>query len=190
VLGSTGKAAEQMVKQIEAHAPQAALAARPPRRAHDFRPGLPGCHQLWNQLRRILQIRIHRHHRLRRTSLRDAGGKGTLEAKVAGEGDEQESRILVRLRPDQFGRAIVAAVVDENGAPVAAALAVKDRSQPEKEFRQHRLFVEDGRDDGDLRAWGRRTHARRRLMTPARIRRKRGEGGQARGDPRWIKRPA
>ena len=63
--------------------------------------------------------------------------------------DKFEARITGGLRAHELGRAVAAAIIDENRAPRAAGVGGEERREPRKQLGQHGLLVEHGGDDGD-----------------------------------------
>ena len=141
--------AEQAVEPVQRQPPQARLAAGTAHRAHHFRPVAPCRHQLGNDLGRILQIRIHRHHRVCRRGGGQAGGQRRLQSEISGKVDELETGIPRVLSGNQLDRPVLAAVVDEDRRPDAVGVRSEYRGQPRQQLRQDGLFVEDGNHDGD-----------------------------------------
>ena len=150
--GIIGEYPEELVEKIEGHPAQSGFAAGAPDCPHHFGAAAPGGHQLRNQLRRILQVSVHRHDGIGARRRSQAGGQGALETEVAREIDQLETRVAGMLLGDQGRGAVAAAVVHQNGRPDAAGLAIKDRGEPLEQLWQHRFLVVDRNDDGN-RGW-------------------------------------
>ena len=144
-----GQPAENGVKEIEADATQSGFGAGPPGAAHDLGAVAPGGDKFRDDLGRVLQVGIHGHDGIGRAGVREAGGEGALETEIPGKLHEFEARIAGGLGPEEFGRAILAAVVDQNGPPRAAVPAVKERGEPGAELGDNLLFVEDRNNQSD-----------------------------------------
>ena len=88
----------------------------------------PSRHHLRDAFGRILQVGIHGDDRLA-PGVGQAGGDGGLKTEVAAELEQHKARVPPRVAPDQFRRAVPAAVVDEQGLPLRRGVGVKDRGQ-------------------------------------------------------------
>ena len=142
--------AEELVEKVEAHAAEPGLGPGAAGGAHDFRAIAPGGHERRDDLGRVLQVGVHRHHGVGRARVREAGGEGGLEAEIARELDQLEARVARCLRADERGGRITAAVVHQHGGPGALArLRVEERGEPREELGTTACLVEDGDDDGD-----------------------------------------
>jgi hypothetical protein len=138
------------VKRVEPESSQAAFAPGTAHRAHHLGAGLPRGDEGGNHLRRVLEVRVHGHHRIGCGGMREPGGERALEAEVARQLDQLETRIVRHLRPDQLHGAIAAAIVHQDRPPDHLRIRIKQRTQPADELRQHGLLVEDRRHDRDL----------------------------------------
>jgi hypothetical protein len=141
--------AEHAVKQVHSRASNPGLLPRAADGEHHLGAVAPLFDQFRNKFRRILQVGVHRDDRVGVGGVRDAGGQRRLEAKVAGELDDLEPRILLLLGQEQFRRAVLAAVVDQHGAPLHPRVFFEQRRQPGECLRQHGFLIEHRHDDGD-----------------------------------------
>ena len=123
--GKIREPAKHGVKQVEADPPHARFGPRAPVAPDDFRAAPPRRDEFRNHFGRILQIGVHRHDRIRSATVRQPGGQRALKTEVARKLDQFEPGIPVRLRADQFGGPIPAAVVHQHCPPFAAVPGVE-----------------------------------------------------------------
>ena len=106
--------------------------------------------QLADLLRRVLQVGVERDDALAAHALEAGDDRHVLAVVRVEQHDARHVRPRGELVLQQRGRAVAAAVVDEDHF-VGDAERVERRIQPREQRRQPGLLVVDGDDDGELR---------------------------------------
>src|SRR4051812_22268347 len=109
---------------------------------------MPAFHQCWDQFRWILQVRIHCDDGIA-WCIGQSGSDRRLKTKISTKLDQRETRIAGGTGPDNFHRAVAAAIVHQNRGPLDLSLLIENSSQTLQEFGQYSLLVKDGNDDGN-----------------------------------------
>jgi hypothetical protein len=114
---------------------RAAFAAHP---VDDVAAGAPLGDQLADQLGRVLEVGVDRHHRVA-AAVVDAGGDGRLVSEVARQLDHLHPRVLLGEVAQELAGPVGGAVVDQDELELDP---VESRADALVEGRQHRLLVE------------------------------------------------
>ncbi|MNN32419.1 hypothetical protein D3C81_1461410 [compost metagenome] len=110
---------------------------------HHFKAFSPTLDHLHNDLGRVLQISVDRHHDLPVRDLQ-TGGQRCFFAEVAAQIDDTQTRIVPLMFKQALKRGIGTAVVDEHQFKVDQRLRLKDLIDSPQKRVEAVLFVKNG----------------------------------------------
>ena len=100
-----------------------------------------------DHFRRVLKIRVDEDNRVSACRI-DAGGHGNLVAKVPGEADEFDSRVLSRKTFQKLACPVTAPIIDKNQFSIEIMKLGTKRPQPFHGFPDYLFLVITGDDNG------------------------------------------
>ena len=137
----------QPVHRARGDSPPPGILARAPYATDVVVAGVHRLEQPADFLRRILQVRVQRHHALAAHALEAGDDRHVLAVVGVEQDDPRHVRPRQELVLQQRGRAVAAAVVDEDDL-VADTQRIERRIEAREQGGEAGLFVEDRNDDG------------------------------------------